>query len=256
MSENLINTYRMIWKPNNQLHQYSRDLGFMKTSFGVQELMSFIFHHLFSRKMYDPTNPLVIHLAQDLEEIIKVRALHVHQLRWYVLQQITLHRPTEMILVQPFNLPEIVTSFHGYNPQPTTNAGRFVMSAALRQAFMNVPIINLSSSIVTFDQACGFLSEYVLYNRSRLIDRRNIVIALVHDDPLGSVFGVNSFHRDQATYFLRKQLHPLRTQICYITKVPPIIPPPNPICKNKTTILKKIFSQKNIYKPNIRFCVM
>ena len=255
MSENLINTYLMTWKPNNRLCQYSRHLGFMKTTFSAHELLSFIFNHVFSRQMYDPTNPLIVHPAQELEEIIRARVLHIHQLRSYVLQQITFQRPIERILVQPFSWPDVVTNFHGYNPHPTTNAGRFVMSTALRQTFMTVPTISMPSSIVTFQQTCGLLSEYVLYNRFRLFDWRNVVIAMVHDDPLGSVFEVNSFHRDQAAYFLRKQLFPLATQISYLPNLPPTLPPPNPVCKTQKSILKKILFRKNINKNRYTFYV-
>lgn len=50
------------------------------------------------------------------------------------------------------------------------------------------------------------LSEYILSNKEKFFDPRNIKVALVENDPLGIAFKVKSFHRCQVTSLLRKQI--------------------------------------------------
>ena len=52
------------------------------------------------------------------------------------------------------------------------------------------------------------LSTYILTNKQRFFDPRNIKLAIVKDDPLGEAFGVRAFHRCQVNSLLRSQLIP------------------------------------------------
>ena len=52
------------------------------------------------------------------------------------------------------------------------------------------------------------LSTYILTNKTRFFDPRNIKLAIVKDDPLGEAFGVRAFHRCQVNSLLRSQLIP------------------------------------------------
>ena len=49
-------------------------------------------------------------------------------------------------------------------------------------------------------------SQYIVGNKERLFDPRNICVAFVKDDPLGAAFGVDAFHRCQITSLMRKQI--------------------------------------------------
>ena len=46
-------------------------------------------------------------------------------------------------------------------------------------------------------------------NMKKIVDSRNPKVAMVQDDPLGEVFGVNAFHQCQVGTFLRGQLSPV-----------------------------------------------
>merc|ERR1719167_1452948 len=56
------------------------------------------------------------------------------------------------------------------------------------------------------DEVTNLLSKYILNKKAELFDHRNIKLAIVKEDPLGAVFGVNSFHRCQVQGLLRAQL--------------------------------------------------
>jgi len=50
------------------------------------------------------------------------------------------------------------------------------------------------------------LCEYIDLKRESIIDPRNKKLAIVKNDPLGEVFNVDAFHKDQTTSLLKKQL--------------------------------------------------
>ena len=53
------------------------------------------------------------------------------------------------------------------------------------------------------------LSKYILMNKQKFFDTRNITLAMVQDDLLGQAFGVRGFHRSQVNGLLMKQLEPI-----------------------------------------------
>jgi len=48
-------------------------------------------------------------------------------------------------------------------------------------------------------QTTNLLSRYLMLNKDRLFDLRNIQICFVENDPLGVAFGVKAFARSQVT---------------------------------------------------------
>ena len=57
-------------------------------------------------------------------------------------------------------------------------------------------------------QLTSHLSTYILRNKQRFFDERNIKIAIVRGSLLGYAFGVNAFHRCQLNSLLMRQLIP------------------------------------------------
>ena len=48
-------------------------------------------------------------------------------------------------------------------------------------------------------QLTKHLSSYILTNKDKFFDERNIKVAICAGDPLGDAFGVKAFHRTQVT---------------------------------------------------------
>jgi hypothetical protein len=51
-------------------------------------------------------------------------------------------------------------------------------------------------------------SRYILNNRENIFDKRNLKVAIIKNDPLGVVLGIDYFHRCQAASIIRSQLVP------------------------------------------------
>ena len=75
------------------------------------------------------------------------------------------------------------------------------------------------------------MSQYILDNKDRLFDDRNIKIAHVGQDILGIAFNVKAFHRTQVTTLLRNQLIPCKENNLSNGSVKPQ-PPRGPVVVN------------------------
>ena len=65
---------------------------------------------------------------------------------------------------------------------------------------------NLDTRHFTFYDTFALLSKYLISKRNQIFDRRNILVAIIKDDPLRSVFNVNAFSRSQVTQILKKKM--------------------------------------------------
>ena len=66
-------------------------------------------------------------------------------------------------------------------------------------------------------QVTSLFSTYMLNNKERFFDTRNIKLAMVKGDLLGDAFNVNAFHRCQVNNLLRGQLIPYNPDRTVIT---------------------------------------
>lgn len=62
---------------------------------------------------------------------------------------------------------------------------------------------------VTFTEVSTAVSRYIITRKDHIFDSRNILVALVREDPLGHLFGVDAFHRSQTGQLIRRHLQPL-----------------------------------------------
>ena len=102
---------------------------------------------------------------------------------------------------------------------PITPHTRFRVLPAFRVVLGLVPGVPADKEIFTFDELTRALSHYILDNRMRFFDDRNIKVALVDGDPLGVAFRVRAFHRTQVTSLLRSQLVWLPEELA---RLPPV----------------------------------
>jgi len=83
---------------------------------------------------------------------------------------------------------------------------RFKMYPQLWSALSQLKDFNKNQTVFSYDEIATLLSKYILENKAKLFDVRNIKLAIVKDDPIGAAFGVQSFHRCQVTDLLRSRI--------------------------------------------------
>jgi len=86
---------------------------------------------------------------------------------------------------------------------------RFRLQPAFRNVFLAQPILptfNIRQTTFAYQEITALLSDYIRSKKETFFDKRNIRAAMVKGDPLGIAFRVDSFHRCQVTFLLRKQI--------------------------------------------------
>ena len=163
-------------------------------------------------KLFDQTNPSIVMCSPELEEAINVKALHVTQIRNYVLSQLT---PTQITVPNIFQvINEGIDVRNDAHPTAFTNSIKthFVNNSKclLKPSFLNVLRsvhgCDQTKTIFTYQEVLSLFSLYILSRKDEIFDHRNIELALVENDPIGGVFGVKVFHRCQVNKLLSSQL--------------------------------------------------
>lgn len=92
-------------------------------------------------------------------------------------------------------------------PKPIiTVRSEFKVRTAFRFVLSLVEGVRPDQMVFTYEELVNYLTKYIITNKDRLIDERNISIALVDKDPLGAAFAVRTFHRNQLLGLLQRQL--------------------------------------------------
>jgi E3 ubiquitin-protein ligase Mdm2 len=86
--------------------------------------------------------------------------------------------------------------------------GYFTAKCDFLKVLHAVSGVEETRTVFTYPEVCGLLSKYILANKDKFFDLRNIKIAFVENDLLGKAFGVRLFARCQITSLLRAQLVP------------------------------------------------
>ena len=169
-------------------------------------------HVISQEKLYDKKNKTCLRASSDLFWALGMPFLHISELRDVVLCQ--------MVAIEPpsKNQPTLgendsFDKLHSEEPIPPEFAKLLFDVGApylVRPEFLKV---NSNTTIFYYRDVCTLLSKYILNNKDKFFDNRNIRIADVSDDILGEAFNVNIFHRSQVTMLIRRQLLPLESFI-------------------------------------------
>jgi len=123
---------------------------------------------------------------------------------------------------------------NGQQPISTGNSskfdieGRYWVKPLFLKVLRKVNGVNPTQVVFSYREVTSYLSQYILDNKEKFFDNRNIKIAHVETDPLGIAFNVKVFHRTQVTTLLRNQLIPFSNNtINNSTKVFKPSPPEN-----------------------------
>jgi len=238
------------FKTNSTLKQFiTSNTNIKKNIYSLEEVLIILKDAIRGERLFDPKNPSVIICSKPLEQALKMKALHVTEIRDLVLKQLervppnslenqinnyqTIRCNSSTSSTQPSS---IITNNSINITEPTVNeAPRVVRTAGiassiytdknsrfrLKPDFLKVVrmVPDLSSedkikTIFSYEEVTLLLSKYILSRKHQMFDHRNIKLAIVANDPLGVAFGVKAFHRCQVNSLLRSQLIPLPEDSC------------------------------------------
>lgn len=196
-----------VFKNNSTLHQYLKHkINNLKEFNTLREILTFLKHIIKNEKMFDDTNPAIILCSKDLETALNMKALHVTEIRDVVVCHLYAlpYRLQRLLGVvkKPFREPFQNCEIKNKPTIYQNENNRFTLTPDFYKVFE--PVVD--KKIFSYSEITKMLSDYILSNKEKFFDPRNIKVALVENDPLGIAFQVKSFHRCQVTSLLRKQI--------------------------------------------------
>ena len=184
--------------------------------------------------MFDVNNPSIILCSRQLEQAIDMKALHVTEVTTQVLMQLEDLPDEELHKQDQFNYSPsrgrfLHSLYRPYQTEPPTAPRQRLMGDinpdhsfytnkdrrfTLKPNFLKViqTVLTQETRMQTsfsYEEVTRLLSNYILSNKERLFDQRNIRLAIVQDDQLGTAFGVRAFHRCQINNLIKSQLIPV-----------------------------------------------
>ena len=166
--------------------------------------------------LYDAHNTTIILCNQELEEALGMKALHVSEAKQVILLQMEESQPELYTsLTENFSMETASNNIAGEQQHHSNEVrfeanNRFYVKPHFLRVLRKVAAVDKSQILFTYKEVTSYLSQYILDNKDRFFDDRNIKIAHVEQDILGIAFNVKAFHRTQVTTLLRNQLIPCK----------------------------------------------
>ena len=216
------------FKPSSLLsHFVAMKRGFNKERFTLWDILTMLKDIIKQEKPFDQQNPSIIVCSEDLERAIDRKALHVSEFR----DRVLIH------LLQLEDDTSLTDHCWGQGPGQGQSLTRTVASAARRciheanistnrmvdrearfsckekllSVVRTLNNVDKNKTVFTYGEIMKLVCTYILDNKLRLFDRRNVQVAIVKDDLLGDALAVNYFHRCQLHNLMMGQLVPINS---------------------------------------------
>jgi len=190
------------FKNGAPLHSYLQNFQAkpMPAKFTLQTLITNVLSICKKESRFDINNNNIILCGSKLTKALNVPALHIKQLKHYICKQLICVDQLSTYLCLP-------------NNRSTTSSNKQKLSAMyckispnLKNVFLTLPSFPKHQVEYTYSQICTFMSQYILYHRYRLFDKRNIYVCLIEGDLLQNVFNCKAFHQCQITALMKKNI--------------------------------------------------
>lgn len=190
----------------------------LKTVTTLEEVMLSLMGIISKEKLYDPSNTSIIMCDVALEMALNMKALHQSELRELVCRQListsSAADPTLSLSSSSSSSGPVSISQTKKRPHTTvvnhsailSYDQKFELRPQFHAVLSTMPEFDKHRHIFEYGELTKHLSRYIIRNKNRLFDKRNIKVCLVHGDLLGEAFGVRAFHRCQVSRLLRAQL--------------------------------------------------
>ncbi len=230
------NNELVTFNPQSPLLGYLRGKGLVIPEIlPMKQILLFLKDIISSERLYDPKNAAIILCDSDLTIALGMPALHLTEIRSAIEKQVTARHYAQELSARWRRQLRALLSVRSVVPQIAVVApGNTAVSAAaakvpdaaaaakvpdaaaagrrlcsitdgLREVFMDVDGYVFKDRY-TYSEITAMLSRYIVMNRERFFDERNIKICMVRDDKLGRLFDVTAFHRNQVVGLLQAHI--------------------------------------------------
>jgi hypothetical protein len=162
---------------------------------------------IWKEDLFDERNMEIILCDKDLETALNVKALRWKDVPTIVKRHLVLIDGYISPILAPQKTVKQVKK-HDKKEKPS-----WMICDGMREVFATLPHFPKHKKYFKMEDLVQYLSAYMLANSKRLIDPRNIHIAIVEKDKIGHVFGVRAFHVSQAVRLFK----------CHVSKKPAVV---------------------------------
>ena len=89
------------------------------------------------------------------------------------------------------------------------NTDLYHLKPLFLKVIQRVPGVDQNQMAFSYKEIASHLTKYIFINKDRFIDKNNISIAHIKNDPLGLAFNIDYLHRTQVMTLIRNQLIPI-----------------------------------------------
>ena len=139
--------------------------------------------------------------SAELEIALNVCSFHLDQISNYIMPQVfqggmftTCLLPVQIYYIDPL----VLSPFYG------DKLTQFMIQPSCFKLLYR--FIKSDKKIFSHFQICNFFSCFLIQEKDRLFDSRNIFVANIENHPLQQIFKVKAFHRKQIKDLIFKQL--------------------------------------------------
>ena len=165
------------------------------------QIVTAILSYIQDNELVDENNTSIVLCSAELEIALNVCWFHLDQISMYIMPQV-FHggRFTNFLLpVKIYYIdPLVLSSFNG------DKSTQFMIQPSCFDLLYR--FIKSDKKIFSHFQICNFFLCFLIQERSRLFDSRNIFVANIQNHPLQKIFKVKVFHRKQINGLIFKQL--------------------------------------------------
>ena len=250
---------KRIFKPDSPLFKYlvkNAPTYFKNQTLdtALYEIMICLKRIISEKKLYDPDNPAIIILNEDLTEALGTARLHVSEVREQVIDQL-ITPPDQTIIyvsdkptIQPVQPAQAIQmaippqtnnlvipcwanrNARVYEVMRNTNPnfnirGFYIPSKELLEVMRELPTTSMRQSIFHYPDITGKISKFIMENKHILMDLTNIRIIKISETKMGKCFKVSYLHRNQITAFIRHELTPITDPVAISNEFNALIPP-------------------------------
>lgn len=217
------------FKPSSELCLFlTSKTGVKKTIYSLEEILTLLKNIIHQERLFDARNPSLIMCSEELEKTLNVRHLHVSEIRNCVLKHLVKIDNEAFIsryyrdIGQPdpnngLNNPrpasaEVRSLIHKANMSTNMvidKKAQFTCKPKFLLVLRSLAEVDNNKTVFSYEEVTNLISIYILNNRQKFFDKRNVKIAFVENDLLGEAFDLSAFHRCQLTNLIRKQIIPI-----------------------------------------------
>lgn len=190
-----------------------------KRSYRVSTIRLALEEIIREERLYDPKNQQIIVCGKQLEKALDVHSVERSMLHIFIRRQLeptngnhvfsTCSRLFNQELMSLSRLSRSIPPIEGIQfHQDFDIEGLYWMKPKFLKVIKEVRTFR--GNALSYRNICNALSDYIMENKQRFFDLRNIKVAKVKDTLLADAFGMDYFSRSQVTSLIRSQLKPVR----------------------------------------------